>query len=127
MDQNKERSIRSTVALLVGTDQILLYTRKAILEKEGFRVSTMDPVHAVHNLREASPDVIIACHTLTIPEADDLVRAARAESPAPALVGFSKELAPAPTSYPFDATVWSLASPESFVNEVHAVLLKRAN
>ncbi len=116
---------RSGTALLVGTDEMLLYTRKAILEKQGFAVSIVEPVHAVDHLDASDYDVVVACHTITPEEADSLVQAARARPVQPALIGFSREVVPAPTSHPFDVSVWSFASPEAFISKVHEALETR--
>ncbi len=126
MEQHTSTPTRLSSALLVGSDEVLLYTRQHILEKQGFRVSQVAPTDAVDMLLSSPPDVIIACHTLTTQEADLLVEAARGMSASPALIGFTTELAPRPTSHPFDGTVWSLASPEVFVSKVHEVLQPRS-
>ena len=70
-------------------------------------------------------DVVVACHTLTGEEADNLVQAASRQPVRPALVSFSKEISPRPTRHPFDASVWSLALPEAFVQTVSQVLVSR--
>lgn len=100
----------------------MLYTRTAILQKEGFEVSQVEPLHAVERLKTSSPDLVVACHTLSAEEADKLVVASRKMTRPPRLVGFSKDLSPRPTDHPFDVTVWSLASPETFITKVHQVL-----
>lgn len=104
---------------------MLLYTRKAILEKQGFAVSTVEPLNAVERLNASSQDVVIACHSLTPEEANSLVRSTRAISHRPALISFTKELSPVSTPYPFDASIWSLATPEAFISKVHEVLSLR--
>lgn len=101
---------------------MLLYTRKAILEKQGFKVSTNSPEDALGSVGTLVYSVIIACHTLHPSEADALVKAARANPVPPALISFSKDLSPVPTAHPFDASVWSLAPPETFITKVHEVL-----
>lgn len=122
MDQTSLPQHHQRTALLVGTDEVLLYTRKAILEKEGFKVSIDDPVTAIADVGSSRFSVVVVCHTLDSREADALVKAARANPARQALIGFSKELVPAPTAYPFDGSVWSLALPEAFVSKVHDLL-----
>lgn len=101
---------------------MLLYTRKAILEKQGFEVSIQSPQEAIGSVGNSVYSVIVACHTLRPSEADALVEAARANPAPPALISFSKDLSPAATAHPFDASVWSLALPETFITKVHEVL-----
>ncbi len=122
MDQRSSPPTRPNTALLVGTDDLLLYTRTAILRNEGFEVWQVEPLQAAEKLQTSSPDLIVACHTLSIEEADKLVITARAMSKPPGLVGFSKDISPRPTDHPFDVTVWSLASPETFVTKVYQAL-----
>ncbi len=112
-------------ALLVGTDEVLLYTRRVILEKQGFAISTSTPTDAVDKLRKSSFDLVVACHTLCTEEADQIVLVARAGGNRPALISFSKQMSPEPTTHPFDGNVWSLASPETFISKVHEVLRNR--
>ncbi len=122
MELRKTSPDRRDTALLVGSDEVLLYTRKAILERQGFTVTISSPVNSSTELDASHYDVIIACHTLKSEEADTLVQTARALRDPPALVGFTKGLAPKPTAFPFDASVWSLASPEAFLGKVNEVL-----
>lgn len=114
-------------ALLVGTDQVLLYTRKAILQKEGFVISTAPPADAIATLSRSDFDLVVGCHTLSPAEADSLVQAARANPVRPALIGFTKGPSPLPTQHPFDASVWSLATPENLVGTVRELLRSRSN
>ncbi len=115
----------SPTALLVGTDEMLLYTRKAILEKEGFKVSINSPPDAIGIVSTSAYNLIIACHTLAPAEAEALVIAAKSNPAHPALIGFSKNPTPEPTSHPFDLSVWSLALPDSFISKVHEAVRSR--
>ena len=108
-------------ALLVGTEDMLLFTRKSILERQHFSVSISSPTQAPDTLRSSDFDVVIACHTLIPEEAALLVETARAKSKVPALIGFTKHPSPRPAPL-FDVTIWSLASPETFVRKVHEAL-----
>lgn len=117
---------KSPSALLVGTVDILLSTRKAILEHQGFTVSIVTPANVAALLGNADPhvpvaDVIVACHTLSEDEIKALGSAISARPEKPPLVGFVKSVALSDTS-PFDASVWSLASPGTFVDVVRSVL-----
>ncbi len=115
----------SPSALLVGTDDMLLYTRKAILEKEGFHVFINSPLDAIRIVNNSEYNLIIACHTLGPAEADALVIAARSNPTHPALISFSKNPAPEHTGHPFDDSVWSFALPEAFISKVHEALRSR--
>ncbi len=112
-------------ALLVGTDEMLLYTRKAILEQEGFDVVIADPANALNSVKTSDLSVVVACHTLNLPEADALVQAARSNPAQPVLIAFSRNVVPQPTDHPFDGSVWSLAVPEVFISKVHELLRTR--
>lgn len=109
-------------ALLVGTDETLLYTRKAILEQQGFHIAIADPEKAAGCMNQSNFAVVVACHMLKPEEADQLVTAARARPNPPALITFSRHISPEATKHPFDATVWSLDSPATFVSKVHETL-----
>ena len=112
-------------ALLVGTEEVLLYTRSAILRKHGFAISIASPEQAVVILGHTSFDLTVACHTLTSIQADALVVAARKNSRPPALLAYSKQNKPAPTLFPFDASIWSLATPETLISTVDGLLASR--
>lgn len=109
----------------MGTDEVLLYTRKMMLEKHGFTIAIADPKEVIDRLNSSPFDVVVACHTLRQDEADTLVDAARARPSAPVLIGFSRQMSPEPSRHPFDATVWSLSSPETFLDTVHQALVHR--
>lgn len=104
---------------------MLLLTRRILLERDGFQVSHSAPTEVVEDLPRISPDVVIACHTLTREESDVVVRTASSMESRPALVGFTKELEPLPTAYPYDSTIWSLANPDTFLGKVRQVLANR--
>lgn len=122
MDKHFTAQNAPRTALLVGTDGVLLYTRKAILEKQGFDVAIHSPSEAIDTVATLVCNVIVACHTLDLKEADALVQAARSNPASPALISFSKHLSPVATAHPFDGSVWSLAPTEAFVDKVHEVL-----
>ena len=117
---------RPPTALLVGTDQVLLYTRKAILEQQGFEVHVIAPAKVTVLLSSSEyntemADVIVACHTLSVDEIHALGKAARKRPEKPALIGFTKGIS-VPEPSPFDASIWSLASPDAFLHTVQKVL-----
>ncbi len=125
MSQDLVPPTSSPTALLVGTDEMLLYTRKAILEKQGLHVSINSAPDAIAAVATSGYNLIIACHTLAPAEADALVIAARSNPTHPALISFSKNPAPEHTGHPFDHSVWSLALPEAFISKVHEALRSR--
>ena len=116
----------SVVALLVGTDDMLLYTREAILEKRGFAVMKQAPLKAPGVIQNAEFDVVIACHTLSPEEAQSIAEAAKSAEGAPALIGFTKDSSQTSPAQAYDACIWSLASPEAFIHTVDQVLRSRA-
>lgn len=109
-------------ALLVGTEQVLLSTRNAILTQQGFEVIIEPPMGAAQRLATTDFDLVVACHTLSVEEADLLVQTTRAKSSATALISFSRQTVPEPTDHPFDASVWSLGSPDLFIATVNKVV-----
>lgn len=118
---------RTVNVLLVGTEQMLLYTRKVILEKQRMAVSIVEPADAVDRLRSSDCDVVITCHTLQPEEAEQIAEAARFKIHPPGLICFTKQPFPAATPGSFDAFVWSLSTPETLVERVFAVLPSRQN
>ena len=115
----------SAIALLVGTDEMLLYTREAILEKRGFAVVREEPLKAPGLIGIAEFDVVIACHTLTPTEARSLADAVKSAGAPPALIGFTKDSSQTSPAHAYDACLWSLASPEAFITTVDSVLRLR--
>lgn len=122
MNQSVLPQTQTATALLVGTDDMLLFTRKAMLQMHGFEVSIHNLANAIKSVGTADFHLIVACHTLEPREADTLVQTARSNPARPALIGFSKDTSPAPTAHPFDGSVWSLSAPEAFISKVHEVL-----
>ena len=125
MDHKIVRSPQA-IALLVGIDEMLLYTREAILEKKGLAVCRAEPRKAPATIQNAEFDIVIACHTLTPDEVRSIADAAKCAETAPALIGFTKDVAESSPAHAYDAWVWSLASPEAFIKAVDEVLRSRA-
>ena len=55
--------------LLYGHDDVLLFTRRAILEKTGFRVFTASYLHEVEVIAATQPiDLLVLCQTVSYEE-----------------------------------------------------------
>ena len=111
-----------TRVLLVGTEQMLLYTRKIILEKRSMLVSIAKPADAVDRMHDCDFDVVITCHTLHIEEAEQIVRAARTNTHIPGLICLTKQPFTPEMPASFDASIWSLSTPDEFLERVFALL-----
>ena len=122
MQHSENQQTRPVSILLVGTEHMLLYTRKAILEKEHMAVSISKPVEAVDRLRQSDFDVVITCHTLRPEEARQVSEAAKAMTRAPRLICFTRQPSPSVLHGSFDASIWSLSTPETTLQYGSAVL-----
>ena len=108
--------------LLVGTEQMLLYTRKIILEKRSILVSVANPGDALNRMRDFNFDVVITCHTLHIKEAEQIVKAARTNTHTPGLICLTTQPFLPETPASFDASICSLSTPDDFLERVFALL-----
>jgi hypothetical protein len=107
--------------LCYGHDEMLLYTRKLILDKE-FVVERCSKVMELTEILARGPlDLILMCQSVPDAECEEVIERARAASPAVKTL-LLQENSEGSCSWHSDATMEGLEGPPALLHEIHALL-----
>ena len=113
--------VRFPRVLCYGHDEMLLYTRERILDREFF-VERCNRLEGLTEILARGPlDLLLLCQSVPDAECEEVIDRARAESP-DVKVLILHEAYPGSCSLRSDATMESLEGPPALLHEIHALL-----
>ncbi len=116
---------RGLRVLCYGHDEMLLYTRKLILDKE-FDVERCSKLAELNGILARGPlDLILMCQSVPDAECEEVIERARAASPAVKVL-LLHENSEGSCSVHSDTTMEGLDGPLALLHEIHALLGLRA-
>ena len=107
--------------LCYGHDEMLLYTRERILDRE-FLVERCNTLTGLEQVLSRGPlDLILLCHSVPAAECEEVIEMARAESPGVKVLVLHESM-PGACSVHSDASMENLEGPPALLHEIHALL-----
>jgi DNA-binding response OmpR family regulator len=107
--------------LCYGHDEVLLYTRKKILERD-FYVETARTLNDLEDvLARGSVQVAVVCHSVPDAECQEMIERLRVESPEVKVLVL-QATSPETCSEHSDRTMESLQGPPALLSEVHELM-----
>ena len=107
--------------LCYGHDEMLLYTRKRILDRE-FLVERCKTIAGLSRVLSRGPlDLVLLCHSVPDAECEAVIERVRAESPGVKVLVLHEALAGA-CSVHSDVSMENLDGPPALLHEIYALL-----
>jgi DNA-binding response OmpR family regulator len=111
----------SKAILIVGRDQILLETRKQILEKAGYSVATAGSTMETEDILQNQPvNLLMLCHTLHSGQCNEVVASAKQANSKVIIVVLTA--ASRPCVEDADMVVHQMSTPQRLLDLVREVL-----
>jgi DNA-binding NtrC family response regulator len=112
---------RNLRLLCYGHDEMLLFTRKLILDRE-FSVEICDELTQLPEVLARGPvDLVLLCQSVPDAECEEVIERVRAESPEVKVLVLHETI-PGSCSLHSDATIANLGGPPALLQEIHALL-----
>ena len=107
--------------LCYGHDELLLYTRKRILDGEFHVEGCRDLAGLTEVLSRGPVDLVLLCQSVPDAECEEVIERVRAESPKVKVLVLHESISGSCSSHS-DATMENLEGPPALLHEIHVLL-----